>query len=99
MKIRKDYQNILEALENVYQSAGVMFESGTASASLRIEYATQKEGENELVLTFGQNTTCGQSVNDMKARLRVYSYAIEYGELLKAKLKSEGFTFACDREA
>jgi len=99
MKIRKNYSNILEALENVYDSAGVRFESGTAAASLRIEYATKKEGENELALTFGQNTECDQSVGDMKERLRVYSYAIEYGELLKAKLKSEGFTFVCDKEA
>lgn len=96
MKIRKDYQNIIEALENVYDSAGVRFESGTAAASLRIEYATKKEGENELVLTFGQNTASDQSIDDMKERMRVYSYAIEYGELLKAKLEAEGFTFICD---
>ena len=98
MKIRKNYQNILEALENVYDSASVRFESGTATASLRIEYATQKEGENELVLTFGQNTTCDQSIDDMKERIKVYSHALEYGELLKEKLKSEGFTFSCDED-
>ena len=95
MKVRKDYQNIVEALKNVYDSAGVRFESGRAGASLRIEYATKKDGENELVLTFGQNTACDQSIDEMKERMRVYSYAVEYGELLKTKLEAEGFTFIC----
>lgn len=101
--IRKNYRNVIDKLANTYGGANIRFdylsETSPASASLRIEHADQRvKDSKKLEMTFGQNSVSGSSVHDMRARVKVYEQAIEYGELLKASLKAQGYTFVCDEK-
>jgi hypothetical protein len=101
--IRKNYTNIFDELRSTYGNARIYFEclseTNRASASLCIEHAKPHDDDSDkLQITFGQNSVSGSSIADMRERVRIYEQAIEYGELLKARLKDGGFTFVCDDE-
>lgn len=100
--VSKNYTSIFDALRGKHGSASISFEclseTSRVSASLSVERANPlKDGDDRMLqVTFGQNSTSGSSIADMRERVSVYEQAIEYGELLKARLKAEGFTFTCD---
>lgn len=101
MIIRKRYKDILSELKRSYGSASVYFEclsKAPASASLCVERIdlnadSGSAASKVLRMTFGQSSTSGQSIDDMRARIRVYETAVEYGEMLKATLEANGYTF------
>ena len=102
--IKKGYANIFNALRSKHGGARIYFEclseTNPASASLCIERANpHDEDSDKLQITFGQNSVSGSSIVDMRERVQIYEQAIEYGELLKERLKDGGFTFVCDEEA